>query len=94
MFSHLYNNVNKQDWEKFEQLKNKSELLLEDLEVITISLSVTKERFKCLFDENTDQAKEEVVVMLESIIKNLLENQKEIRWILSKSFYDRFKDKK
>jgi hypothetical protein len=86
--------VNKIDRENYLLLKNKAESLLEDLEVITISLSVTKDRFKCLFNEDDDQKKEDVIRLLESIIKDLLINQKEIRAILNQSLYDRFKDKK
>ena len=86
--------MNKIDRENYLLLKNKAESLLEDLEVITISLSVTKDRFKCLFNEDDDQKKEDVIRLLESIIKDLLINQKEIRAILNQSLYDRFKDKK
>ena len=85
--------MNNLEKEKILLIKKKTDILLEDLEVITISLSVIKDRFYQLLMEDGDQkAKEEIVSILEDSIKKLLEKQNQIKLILNQRIYEYIKN--
>lgn len=78
------------DKESLLLLKKKAEILLEDLEVITISLSVTKERLKLILSEDQNAVNVELIEKLENQIKLLLESQEKIKFALYNFIYDKY----
>lgn len=78
------------DKESLLLLKKKAEILLEDLEVITISLSVTKERLKLILSEEQNAVNVELIEKLENQIKLLLESQENIKFALYSFIYDKY----
>lgn len=73
---------------KLTWTKENGDKLLEDLEVITISLKVTKDRFSMLLKTSHDDTEVKIAGLMEEEIDSLLEKQKKIRLI----FYERMAD--
>jgi hypothetical protein len=70
------------------EIKEKGDLLIEDLEIITISLKLTKDRFSKILKNGHDEAEQKIIILLNEQIDLLLEKQKKIRSILYERIVD------
>lgn len=67
---------------KLLDIKEKGDRLIEDLEIIAISLKVTKDRFSVVLKDSHKEAEEKITAILDEQVSSIIENHKKIRNIL------------